>query len=810
MFNLNLEEEINLLKEKKKNLLLKDKEKYSHNSKQKDDNIESKPKHPFLSKKFDETKKIDVKTENFQNKLAPTKTSNLRGFQNRFNKNENNSYYMRKYRKQSVPKNKENNSTISRNKLQLFLNKKLTKKYVLNTNKLYNIKKINELIFNLPSHFTAIFKEYLIDDDDAEFIKKNYSFSEIYKHLPKIFYFYENFSIIFPNYISIPEGCFMNNNILKKQKMIDKLQKIKEDENNNNKNQLNNSNDTIFTTNAMDSIYSNNKIDFRYNNKELNEIIYLDDSNNDDEVINTINIINSIEKFEKKNDESESPKSIENKNRKKNFGLKKQNIYMKDIKNLNFNGPLTLNSKTNRDSDNSYLKKKKSTSKSRNSTVKNILKSKINHSSIIPKKNTFMNNRKNKSVLSGIASIKYHNSIDIHNYSNSVRSNSRRNYRGLSSNKKIKTINFINERRSIRNKYLRQRQKHLSLFNNSRNRLSQEGKHYYNINITNYNTMKLTVILGRGTSTNKQTATKRNYQTKNNISIESDKKQFKLVSKVQPRETIYKKIIPRLLQEENNNNFNKEKDDSSTLNTIQNQSQRNKSVNKNNLSSKKTIMLYKKKICENNQPNIFNRKKQKDISNRDLEKNSPEKEIEKNNNTIGVTDNSINNKINKNEENSQCKYLKISLLDNRNSVNSIDNNKDNCQTSKKENDNSENKKRLGARSYYKNKKKKNLENSDENIIVNYNTMNNSKESEKPKEKEKEKEKTILNKKLESDSLKPISEFDNKGKNNNTEKMVKQNEDYKHRYAKFNLKNFKNFTLRTPKDYHKRESNKSLK
>ena len=799
MFNVKIEEEIKLLKVKKKNLFLKNKEKNSQNPKQKDDNIASKPRHPFLSKKFEENRKNNVKTEDNQNKLVPTKTSYLRNIRNRLNKNEDNSYYMRKYRRQSLPKKKENISP-KRDKLQIFLQKKLTKKYVLKTNKIYNIKKINELVFNLPSHFTALFKEYLIDDDDAEFIKKNYNFTEIYKHLPKIFYFYEKFSIIFPNYISIPEGCFMNNNILKKQKMIDKLQKIKEDENN--KNQFNNSDDTIFTANAMDSIYDNNKIDFRYNNKEINKIVYLDDSKNDDEVINVINIINNIEKYEKKNDEPESSKSIENKKRQKNFGLKKQNIYMKDIKNLNLNGPLTLNSKTNKFSENSYLKKKKSSTKSRNSTVKNILKSRINHSNIIPKKTTFMNSKKNKSILGGITSMKYHNSIDIHNYSNSNYATSRRNYRTLSSNKKIKTLNFINERRSIRNKYLRQRQKHLSLMNSSRNRSNQDGKHFYNINITNYNTMRLTVILGR-TSTNKHSATKRNYQTKNNFNIE-DKKHFRLVSKVQPKETIYKKIIPRLLQDENNSNSTKEKDNSSTFHTVQAQSQRNKLSDKNNSSTKKSIMLYKKKICENNQPNIFNKNKQKDVFKRNLDQNTPEKEIEKKNNTIDVTDSSINNKINKNEENSQYKYLKIDILDNHSSANTIDNNINNSESSKKEKDNSENKKRFSTRLYYKNKNMKNSENNNENIVINFNTVNSSKEDEIVKDK------SGLSKNIQSDNLQPIGEFENKGKINTTDpKIIKQYDD-KYRYAKFNLKNFKNFVLRTPKDYHKKESSKKLK
>ena len=99
---------------------------------------------------------------------------------------------------------------------------------------------------------------------------------------------------------------------------------------------------------------------------------------------------------------------------------------------------------------------------------------------------------------------------------------------------------------------------------------------------------------------------------------------------------------------------------------------------------------------------------------------------------------------------------------------------------------------------------KNSENNNENMVVNFNTMNSSKEDEIVKDK------SGLSKNIQSDNLQPIGEFENKGKINTTDpKIIKQYDD-KYRYAKFNLKNFKNFTLRTPKDYHKRESNKSLK
>jgi hypothetical protein len=131
------------------------------------------------------------------------------------------------------------------------MKKNLIKKYSINIS-LYNKNKINQLIFNFESRYTAIFKEFLLKDDGNEFIKKFYHKNEIKKKLSKILSFYENYSKIFPNYIIISESKYMYKNIQQKQKMIDKLQKMKIEDMENKKE--NNLNKTIFTKYAINSI----------------------------------------------------------------------------------------------------------------------------------------------------------------------------------------------------------------------------------------------------------------------------------------------------------------------------------------------------------------------------------------------------------------------------------------------------------------------------------------------------------------------------------------------------------------------------
>ncbi len=172
------------------------------------------------------------------------------------------------------------------------MKKNLIQKYSTNIN-FYNKKKINQLIFNFESRYTAIFKEFLLKDDRNEFIRKFYRKNEIKKKLSKILSFYEKYSKIFPNYTIIAESKYMYRNIQKKQKMIDKLQQMKIEEMENKKE--NNLNETIFTNSAINSIC--NQIDSFYARNLKNIIDISVCKENTFEQFNKI--IKNIEQYEK-------------------------------------------------------------------------------------------------------------------------------------------------------------------------------------------------------------------------------------------------------------------------------------------------------------------------------------------------------------------------------------------------------------------------------------------------------------------------------------------------------------------------------
>jgi len=68
---------------------------------------------------------------------------------------------------------------------------------------IYNVKVINEIIFNRPVKITSIFKDYLVNDEIAEFLKKYYHSEEIPIKLNKLIEFFSSYFKIFPNYVVI-------------------------------------------------------------------------------------------------------------------------------------------------------------------------------------------------------------------------------------------------------------------------------------------------------------------------------------------------------------------------------------------------------------------------------------------------------------------------------------------------------------------------------------------------------------------------------------------------------------------------------
>ena len=83
---------------------------------------------------------------------------------------------------------------------------------------------IDNIIFNDKCHIVALFKDYLIFDDDFEFFKKFHNLKESFKKLSLYFEYYEKYSILYPNLIISSESKYIYKNLHKKQKMLDKQQ----------------------------------------------------------------------------------------------------------------------------------------------------------------------------------------------------------------------------------------------------------------------------------------------------------------------------------------------------------------------------------------------------------------------------------------------------------------------------------------------------------------------------------------------------------------------------------------------------------
>ena len=122
---------------------------------------------------------------------------------------------------------KRKKPVISLNSLEKLIYSNFVNLYS-NDKNYYNVKVINDIISNESTHIVAEFKDYLIKGDDSEFLQKYYPSSKSSKYLPKIFDYYQSCSVIFPNYVILPESKYIYKNIQKKQIVIDVQQEQEE------------------------------------------------------------------------------------------------------------------------------------------------------------------------------------------------------------------------------------------------------------------------------------------------------------------------------------------------------------------------------------------------------------------------------------------------------------------------------------------------------------------------------------------------------------------------------------------------------
>ena len=119
-------------------------------------------------------------------------------------------------------------TTIPIKNIYNYINSLLYKKYFLSEDK-KNIFLIEKIIYNESCHLVAEFKEFLIYEDNTEFLKHYYLLNQSFKKLKRFLSYYGKYSIYYPNYSILHESKYLYKNIIKKQKIIENYNEIRND-----------------------------------------------------------------------------------------------------------------------------------------------------------------------------------------------------------------------------------------------------------------------------------------------------------------------------------------------------------------------------------------------------------------------------------------------------------------------------------------------------------------------------------------------------------------------------------------------------
>ena len=244
----------------------------------------------------------------------------------------------------------------NKNQTTSTLKNSLIQSLLLNNLKKYDSNPISNkamIITNLieckPTHYLAVFKDYLINDYVEEFFKRIYYFNESIDRIPNLFNYYKNylnffckptfkeyfFNIIVKNYSDLQAENFYKNNIEKINQDKNQIIEIEENDNAYNREFSNNDQNevfikTIFTKsikNSIDNIndedykkYNNKNNDLILDNKQESTIIF--DNNNKVSEGNTLLLM--INEMKEKHKQKTNQKNI---NMKKNINNRNKKIF---------------------------------------------------------------------------------------------------------------------------------------------------------------------------------------------------------------------------------------------------------------------------------------------------------------------------------------------------------------------------------------------------------------------------------------------------------------------------------------------------
>ena len=345
----------------------------------------------------------------------------------------------------------------------------------------YNIKIINEIISNENSHIVAEFKDFLIKDDFSEFIQRFYIMEDSVFLLKQIFEYYKLSSVVYPNYILLPENKYIYRNIQKKQKIIDDQQEQEErniDEEQKKKNLTERDKDKsekVFDSKIIDSILNQS------NTSQIQKCVFGVSNENSFEIEDNNNIYNLV----------------------KNIKKAEENIYNKNIekyKSINNNNSLKTNKNSNKINSNIY----KNNLNEEQSKLNNQIKKNMN------KMKQFINNNNN---ING-NKIKTRNINIFTEFSNFAKTHS-----NLMPN--FGNFRNVNKGRNIYSLYISKNPENQTSKRSNNKNKAKNGTNYINdksINLTNEN-IKNTITLSK----NKKLPNK---YIKTNIESEGNKEEI--------------------------------------------------------------------------------------------------------------------------------------------------------------------------------------------------------------------------------------------------------------------------------------------
>ena len=543
------------------------------------------------------------------------------------------------------------------------------KKLIYNNLKIYNssIKQynsyiINSIIFDLKSHIVALFKEYLLFDETAEFLKRFYKKYESKNRLPQISDYYVKYTLISPFYFA-HEGriILILKKFLKRKKKY--LEYIEDHESTilNQKNKKFNFNfEPIITKSLIES----------KNNSRINSTLI--------SYINKSNSKMTLELTEFNDNNSKSLSQLIN----NSSSILKKNTPIKNLKTKKIisNNAQTYNESKYYLNNNNFNKR----SKPKIEKLKIIELDKVNEEKKNNNNNNIIINSHNKQVNKDLLNVK--KIFFNNNTSNSSKLNKRKNYIEFTDNKR-KTIEnddlFEYKLKKIKNKINKQNilaytTTNTSIKNINNNTNTLKSINTYNqsnkdIKQNNPNLIIKNIFTNKTLSTKNSTKTlKRIYSSnfkkiKNNIynnnnnsqrNSNKNKNDYNYVTNSQSKD---KNIINKDL-------FN----NTSILHTIQNKKQLKK-INLNlNVNFNLNINYLKDKICKSNGNSKSKKRlmlKEDSFKNHIKEKNINDKNDKKYPKII------YNNKINSNDNKIDMIYYQIFDSQNNKDYNKNNNHK---------------------------------------------------------------------------------------------------------------------------------------